>query len=81
MKTSIKRRVSVLCKLVIFLVVTEFSDIFTVRHPNSHSNNKQGKRAKKDYYKASESVLKIGNLLLSNRVQQEFHTNSFKMSL
>jgi len=33
-KTKIERRVTVRCKLVIFLVVTGFRHIFTVRAPN-----------------------------------------------
>ena len=39
------------------------------------------RQAKNDYYEASDSVLQIGDLLGSNAVQQEFHTNSSKVSL
>ena len=68
MKTKIERRVKVLCKLVMFLVVTGFSKIFTIRALNSHFDDKQEKQAKKDYCEASDSVLEIGHLLLSNKV-------------
>ena len=64
-----------------FLVVTGFSKIFTLRAPNSRFDDKQEKQAKKDYYEASDSVLEIGHHLLSNKVQRELHTNSSKMSL
>ena len=70
MKTKIERRVRVLCKLVISLVLTAISEVFTVRAPNWHSHNKQEKQAKKDYCEASNSVLvfQIGNVLGTNRV-------------
>ena len=80
-KTKIERRVTVLCKLVIFLVVTGFSQIFTVTASNWGSDDKQEKQTKKDYYEASDSLLHIGHLLLSNKAQREFYTNSSKMSL
>ena len=38
------------------------------------------RQAKNDYYEASDSVLQLGNLLRSKAVQQEFHTNSPKVS-
>ena len=79
MKTKIERRVRVLCKLVIFLVLTGISEIFTVRALNWRSHDKQEKQAKKDYCEASDSVLEIGYLLGSNRVQREFHRKSSKM--
>ena len=74
------RRMTVLCKLVIFLVVTGFSDIFTVMPPNWRSDDKQEKQAKKDFFQASDSVLQIGHILGSYTVLREFHTNSFKVS-
>ena len=64
-----------------FLVLTEFSEIFVVRAPNWRSADKQEKQAKKDYYKASDSVLQIGHLVGSDRVQQEFHRKRSKMWL
>ena len=79
MKTKIERRVRVLCKLVIFLVLSGISEIFTVRAPNWRSDDKQEKQAKKDYYQASDCVLEIGYLLGSNRVQREFYRKSSKM--
>ena len=69
---------TVLCKLVIFLVVTGFREIFTVRAPNARSDNKQEKQANKDYYEASDCVLEIGYLLGSNRVQWEFYRKAPK---
>ena len=39
------------------------------------------RQAKNDYYEASDSVLQIGNFFGSNRVQREFHANTFKMLL
>ena len=67
--------------LVFFLVLTGFSEISTVRAPNWRSDDKQAKQAKKDYYKASDSLLQTGDLLSSKRVQQEFHNTSSKMWL
>ena len=64
-----------------FLVLTEFSEIFVVRAPNWRSADKQEKQAKKDYYKASDSVLQIGHLVGSDRVQQEFPRKRSKMWL
>ena len=49
MKTKIERRVRVLCKLVIFLVLTGISEIFTARAPNWGSHDRQEKQGKKDY--------------------------------
>ena len=43
--------------LVFVLVLTGFSEIFTVRAPNCRSDDKQEKQAKKDYYEASDSLL------------------------
>ena len=68
-------------QLVIFLVVTGISEIFTVRPPNWRSDDKQEKQAKKDFFRASDSVLQIGHLLGSNAVLREFHTNISKVSL
>ena len=59
--------------MVIFLVVTGISEIFTVRVSNSSSDDKQEKQAKKDYFEASDCVLEIGYLLRRKRVQREFH--------
>ena len=72
MKTNIERRVRVLCKFVIFLVLSGISEIFTVRAPNWRSHDKQEKQAKKDYCETSDSVLEIGYLLGSNRVNENF---------
>ena len=79
MKTKIERRVRVVCKLVIFWVLTGISKIFTVKAPNWRSHDKQEKQAKKDYCETSDSVLRIGYILGSNRVQREFHRKSSKM--
>ena len=46
--------------LVFVLVLTGFSEIFTVRAPNCRCDDKQEKQAKKDYFDASDSVLEIG---------------------
>ena len=67
--------------LVFVLVLTGFSEIFTVRAPNWRCDDKQEKQARRDYYEPSDSVLQIGYLLGSNAVQREFHTNSYKVSL
>ena len=80
MKTKIERRVTVLWKLVIFFVVTGFSDIFTVGAPNWRSDDKQEKQAKKDYYEASDSVLQIGHPLRHNGFKWQFHGKSSKVS-
>ena len=79
MNAKIKRRVTVLCTLVIFLVLTEISEIFTVKAPNGRSDDKYEKQAKKDYFQASDCVLEIGYLLGSNKVQREFYRKSSKM--
>ena len=79
MNTKITRRVTVLCNMVIFLVTTGISEIFTVRAPNGRSDDKQEKQAKKLYFEASDSVLEIGYFLASNRVQREFYSKSSKM--
>ena len=63
------------------LVLTGFSEIFTVGAPNWRCDDKQEKQAKKDYYEPSDSVLQIGYLLGSKRVQGEFHRKSSKMWL
>ena len=68
------RRMTVLCKLVIFLVLTGIKKIFTVRNQNWHCDDKPEKQAKKDYFQ-------IGHLLGRNVVLREFHTNSSKVSL
>ena len=70
---------TVLGKLVIFLVVTGFREIFTVRAPNPRCDDKQEKQANKDYYEASDCVLEIGYLLGCNRVQREFYRKTSKM--
>ena len=79
MKSKIERRVRVLCKLVIFLVISGIGKIFTVRAPNSRFNDKQEKQAKKDYCETSDSVLEIGYLLGSNSVQREYYSKNSKM--
>ena len=79
MNTKIAKRVTVLCNMVIFLVTTGISEIFTVRAPNWRSDDKQEKQAKKDYFEASDSVLEIGYFFGSNRVQREFYRKSSKM--
>ena len=55
-KTKIERHVRVLYKLVIFLVLSGISEIFTVRAANWRSHDKQEKQAKKDYCETSDSV-------------------------
>ena len=79
MNTKITRRVTVLCNMVIFLVTTGISEIFTVRARNGRSDDKQEKQAKKDYFESSDSVLEIGYFLGSKRVQREFYRKSSKM--
>ena len=68
MNSKIERRVTLLCTLVIFLVLTCIRDIVTVRAPNRRSDDKQEKQAKKDYYEASDSVLQTGFLVCRNRL-------------
>ena len=48
--TKINRRVTVPCKLEIFLGETGNSEIFTVRPLYWRSDDKQEKQAKKDYF-------------------------------
>ena len=68
MNSKIERRVTLLCTLVIFLVLTWIREIVTVRAPNRRSDDKQEKQAKKDYYEASDSVSQTGFLVGSNRL-------------
>ena len=68
MNSQIERRVTLLCTLVIFLVLTWIREIVTVRAPNRRSDDKQEKQAKKDYYEASDSVLQTGFLVGRNRL-------------
>ena len=70
------RLVKVLCNMVIFLVVTGISKIFTLRASNCSSDDKQEKQAKKEYFEESDCVMNIGYLLGRNRVQREFHRKS-----
>ena len=79
MNSRIERRVPVPCILVIFLVLTWIREIFTVRAPNRRSDDKEEKKAEKDYYKASDSVLQTGFLVGSNRLQRQFHRENSKM--
>ena len=79
MNSKIERRVTLLCTLVIFLVLTCIREIFTVRAPNRRSDDKEEKQAKKDYYEASDSVLQTGFLVGSNRLQRQFHRENSKM--
>ena len=79
MNAKIERRVTVLCTLLILLVQTGVTEIFAVRAPNSRSDDKEEKQAKKDYYEASNCVLEIVYVLGSNRVQREFYRKSSKM--
>ena len=80
-KTKIDRRLTVLCKLVIFLVVTGFTEIFIVTAPHWRCDDKQEKQAKNDFYEVANSSLQIGYLLGSKKVQREFHRKSSKMWL
>ena len=68
MNSKIERRVTLLCTLVIFLVLTWIREIVTVRAPNRRSDDKQEKQAKKDYYEASDSVSQTGFLVGRNRL-------------
>ena len=68
MNSQIERRVTLLCTLVIFLVLTWIREIVTVRAPNRRSDDKQEKQAKKDYYEASDSVSQTGFLVGRNRL-------------
>ena len=79
MNSRIERRVTVLCILVIFLVLTWIRKIFTVTAPNRRSDDIEEKKAKKDYYEASDSVLQTGFLVGSNRLQRQFHPENSKM--
>ena len=79
MNSKIERRVTVLCILVIFLVLTWIMKIFTLTAPNRRSDDIEEKKAKKDYYEASDSVLQTGFLVGSNRLQRQFHRENSKM--
>ena len=68
MNSKIERRVTLLCTLVIFLVLTWIREIVTVRAPNRRSDDKQEKQAKKDYYEASDSLSQTGFLVGRNRL-------------
>ena len=79
MNSKIERRVTLLCTLVIFLVLTWIREIFTGMAPNRRSDDKEEQQAKKDYYEASDSVLQSGFLVGRNRLQRQFHRKSSKM--
>ena len=79
MNTNIEWRVTVVCNFVIFLVLTRFCEVITVKAANWRCDDKQEKQPKKDYCEASDSVLEIGCLLGGNSVQREFHRKSSKM--
>ena len=79
MNSRIERRVTVLCILVIFLVLTWIRKIFPVTAPNRRSDDIEEKKAKKDYYEASDSLLQTGFLVGSNRLQRQFHRENSKM--
>ena len=68
MNSKIERRVTLLCTLVIFLVLTWIREIVTVRAPNRRSDDKQEKQAKNYYYEASDSVSQTGFLVGRNRL-------------
>ena len=68
MNSKIERRVTLLCTLVIFLVLTWIREIFTATAPNRRSDDKKEKQAKKDYYEASDSVLQPSFLVRRNRL-------------
>ena len=78
MKTKIERRLTVLCKLVMLLVLTGFSEIFTARAPNWRSDDKLEKQAKKDYYEASKSDFQIAYLLGVIRFSENFPVKAQK---
>ena len=73
-----KKRVTVLCKLVIFLVVTGISEIFTVRPPNWRSDDKQEEQAKNDYYEASDSFFKLVMFWAGIRFSENFTLTDLK---
>ena len=79
MNSKIERRVTLLCTLVIFLVLTWIREIFTGTAPNRRSDDKEEKQAKKDYYEASDSVLQNGFLVGGNSLQRQFHRKSSKL--
>ena len=66
MNSKIERRVTLLCRLVIFFVLTWIREIFTGRAPNRRSDDKEEKKAKKEYYEASDSSLQTGFLVGRN---------------
>ena len=68
MNSKIERRVTLLCTLVIFLVLTWIREIFTATAPNRRSDDKKEKQAKNYYYEASDSVLQTGFLVCRNRL-------------
>ena len=68
MNSKIERRVTLLCTLVIFLVLTWIREIFTGTAPNRRSDDKKEKQAKKDYYEASDSVSQPSFLVRRNRL-------------
>ena len=68
MNSKIERRVTLLCTLVIFLVLTWIREIFTERAPNRRSDDKEEKPAKKHFYEAFDSVLQTGFLVGRNRL-------------
>ena len=75
LKTMFPRRLTVFCEFVIVSFVMELNKNFKVRGPKCGFDKK---RAKKDYYEASDNLLQTGHLLGSNRVQGEFHRKSSK---
>ena len=61
MNSKIERRLTLLCTLVIFLVLTCIREIFNVRAPNKSDALMISiiRQAKNDFYEASDSVLTI----------------------
>ena len=64
----------------IFLKFLDFWFVFLPKELKSDALKITIKRkAKNDYYEASDIVLQIGHLVGCNRVQQQLHRNSSKM--
>ena len=68
MNSKIERRLTLLCILLIFLVLTWLREISTGRAPNRRSDYMEEKQAKKDYFETFHSVLQTGFLVGRNRL-------------
>ena len=79
MNSRIERRVTVLCILVIFLVLTWIMKIFTLTAPNRRSDDIEEKKLRRIIMRRVTVSCKPGFLVGSNRLQRQFNRENSKM--